>query len=284
MTRSTELEKSVAHFVGAATRPALATLWRWIALPARAARGRGTGWSILPPIRWIAVCSVGAIIAVAAAMAFVDAWAIDQTRLLPPWLIDAFNRITDLGQSGWFLVPTGILVIWLAVLARPALGRMTNLMLIAIAVRLEFIFLAVAAPGLVFTVLKRLIGRARPPDLGAFHYVPFSWRPELASMPSGHATTAFSAAIAIGALFPRARPVLWIYAAVIALSRVVISTHFPSDVVAGAFVGGFGALVVRNWFAARRLAFTVGADHAVRPWPGPSRQRLKRVARRVLAD
>jgi len=52
-------------------------------------------------------------------------------------------------------------------------------------------------------------------------------------------------------------------------------------VIAGAIVGAAGAYLVRNWFAARRLGFTVGADGSVHTMPGPSLQRImKAVARR----
>ena len=74
---------------------------------------------------------------------------------------------------------------------------------------------------------------------------------------------------------------MWIFAVVIAVSRVVIQAHFVSDVVAAAFVGGFGAILVRNWFAARRLAFVPGRDGTVHAMPGPSWRRLKTVARRL---
>ena len=77
------------------------------------------------------------------------------------------------------------------------------------------------------------------------------------AFPSGHATTAFAAAIAFGALWPRLRPLLWTYAIVIALSRVIVTAHHPSDVVAGAIAGAVGALLVRDWMAARRLGFLV---------------------------
>jgi len=74
---------------------------------------------------------------------------------------------------------------------------------------------------------------------------------------------------------------MWIYAVLIALSRVAITAHYPSDVIAGAIVGAAGAYLVRNWFAARRLGFTVGADGSVHTMPGPSLQRImKAVARR----
>jgi undecaprenyl-diphosphatase len=75
---------------------------------------------------------------------------------------------------------------------------------------------------------------------------------------------------------------MWAYAALIALSRVVVTAHHPSDVIAGAVAGTFGALLVRNWFAERRLGFAVGTDGRVRLLPGPSWSRIKRVARRLL--
>ena len=121
-------------------------------------------------------------------------------------------------------------------------------------------------------------------ETDGFAYMPFIWRADYASIPSGHGTTAFAAAVAIGALWPRARPVVWIYAVLIAASRVVVTAHFPSDVIASAFFGVIGALLVRNWFAVRRLGFAVTPDGAVRTLPGPSLRRLKAVARRLFAQ
>jgi undecaprenyl-diphosphatase len=64
----------------------------------------------------------------------------------------------------------------------------------------------------------------------------------------------------------------------------VITTHYPSDVIAGAIVGAVGALLVRAWFASRRLGFAIGLDGTVRALPGPSLGRLKRVARRIAGQ
>ena len=109
-----------------------------------------------------------------------------------------------------------------------------------------------------------------------------SGAPTYASLPSGHATTAFAALVAIGTLWPRARTVMWIYALLIAASRVVVTAHYPSDVFAGAVVGTVGALMVRRWFALRHLGFSVRPDGAVHQWPGPSLRRIKAVARGLL--
>jgi undecaprenyl-diphosphatase len=67
------------------------------------------------------------------------------------------------------------------------------------------------------------------------------------------------------------------------MSRVVVNAHFPSDVIAGAVAGLVGALVVRGWFAARRLGFVVGRDSTIHRLPGPSWRRTKAVARKLLA-
>ena len=263
------------------------TARRWIgefaallALPARAPRRLRSRAPMLPAAR-VALGLLAAVALIGTAMVFLDAWAFAQAKRLPIWVIDLFNQITDYGKSNWFLWPSGILIIVLAGLAITA-PRWARLTLIALIVRFEFIFVAIGLPGLVVTIVKRFIGRVRPSALGPFAYFPFSWRPDYAGMPSGHATTAFAAAVVLGALWPRARPVLWLYAIVIALSRVVISAHYVSDVVAGAFVGGFGALIIRNYFAARRLGFAAAPDGTVHALPGPSLRRLKSIAARLF--
>jgi undecaprenyl-diphosphatase len=220
----------------------------------------------------LAVAAAIALAAVVLTMFFVDAAALGLAKNLPQWALDVFGNVTDFGKSGWFLVPIGLLLALIAALASPALARPSQLVLASVAVRLEFLFVAIAAPSLFATIVKRIIGRARPlvggePD--PFRYMQFVWRPDYASLPSGHATTAFAAAVAIGLLWPRLRALMWTYALIIAVSRVALFAHHPSDVLAGAVVGAAGALLVRDWFAARRLAFVIGADGRVQRLPGP---------------
>jgi undecaprenyl-diphosphatase len=135
------------------------------------------------------------------------------------------------------------------------------------------VFLAIGLPGLFVSIVKRLIGRARPFVGGyedPFHYVPFGWSPAFASMPSGHATTAVAAAIAIGAIWPRTRIVMWLYAAAIMVSRVAVVAHHPSDVIAGALVALVGTDLLRRWFAARGLVFR-RSDLGAKPAPSLAR-------------
>jgi undecaprenyl-diphosphatase len=259
-----------------------ATLISWSAQPGRARRF--PEWRLLPPRRRLVAGGLAGVLLVSLSMVFIDARGFTFAGGLPLWLVDTFNELTDFGKSGWFLIPIGIAIALCAIVATPAAGRVGNLVLASLVVRFGYVFIAIALPGLFVTVIKRLIGRLRPSELGPFVYVPWSWAPAYASMPSGHATTAAAAAIAITAVWPKARMVMWTYAVVILASRVIIQAHFVSDVIAAAFVGGFTAILVRNWFAARRLAFIPARDGTVRAMPGPSWRRLKAVARRLLGQ
>jgi undecaprenyl-diphosphatase len=241
------------------------------------------------PVAWprtstIAICALIVTAVVLLSMIYLDASAVSHARRLPEALRTAAGRFTNLGKGGYFLWPLGILLLVLAALDMPSMSRFSRGLLAAVAVRAGFIFTAIAVPGLIETIAKRLIGRARPFVRGddVWAYVPFSWSPAYASFPSGHATVAFSALVAIGAVFPQARALMWIYAVLIACSRVIIWAHHPSDVIAGAVCGAVGALLVRNWFAARRLGFIVDSNGAARAMPAPALPRIiKAVARRL---
>jgi len=267
---------------GLAALPALVlriptNLARWIAVLAQAPRAR------LPGVGGTAFVIFGVVLAVIiASMFFFDTKAIEWARREPLWLHDFADEITNYGRSSTFLYPFGIVLLGLAAALSPRLSKTSQSVLAALAVRFGFLFVAIGLPGLFATIIKRLIGRARP-YVGShddpFAYMPFIWQPEYASMPSGHATTATAAAIAIGAVWPRLRSVMWVYALIIMATRMLIFVHHPSDVLGGAVVGVIGALMVRRWFAARRLGFSP-AD--LQPYPLPSWSRLKTTAREIV--
>jgi len=249
---------------------------RWLQAMARAPRAR------LPqPRSGIIAMMALLLVAAVAAMFFVDTWASAWARQEPLWFREAFEWITVFGLSGWFLYPLGFILLYLAAMTSPGLPRVTQGVLAALTARCGFLFLAIALPGLFTTIVKRLIGRARPFVGGhddPFLYAPFIWQPAYASMPSGHATNAAAAAIAFGAVWPRARPIMWLYAIIIMFSRIVVVAHHPSDVIAGAAVGVIGALTVRRYFAARCRVFSA---RDLRPYPGPSWRRLKAATRQI---
>lgn len=244
-----------------------------------------------PPARMLrpSLSAIAATLAtlyvIVASMFALDAAASEWAGHEPGWFRGLFEKITNFGLSGWFLIPFAAVVLFLAAVVSPALSRRSQVVLTALAARFGFLFLAIGVPGLFVAIVKRLIGRARP-FVGAgghddpFLYRAFVWRPDYASMPSGHSTTAVAAAIAIGAVWPRSRPVVWLYAVAIMASRVFVLAHHPSDVMAGALTGAVGAFLVRRWFAARRLVFRA---RDLRAHPGPSWRRISAALHEVFA-
>jgi len=259
----------------------VANLVAGLVTPFRARRGAWTG-RLVPAWRRFAPWAPLVLAAIAAAMVLVDAPMMRAAERLPRGFIDAMNELTDFGRGVWPLTPLFVLLLTTPVLDMPRLSLMARGVVTAAAIRLGYMFLAIGLAGLADTIIKRIIGRVRPSEFGPFAYEPLRWKSEFASMPSGHATNVFATLVAVGLIFPRARPALWVYALVIAASRVIVLAHYTSDVIAGAAFGAFGAIVVRDWFAARRLGFYVDRDGKVQVMPGPSLHRLMRVAGQLV--
>src|SRR3989442_12582696 len=98
----------------------------------------------------------------------------------------------------------------------------------------------------VIQILKHLIGRPRPRFAHGDELVlgP-SLDSGLDSFPSGHAANAFGAATVLAWFFPAVRAPLFLVAGLVAVSRVLRGSHFPTDVWAGAVLGVvIGSMVV----------------------------------------
>jgi undecaprenyl-diphosphatase len=217
-------------------------------------------------------------------------YALDATEIgwMPPrgtaWLWPV-RILTDFGKAAYVLWPLAATLVLIALLFPSARG-MARAVLIGFGTRILFIFFAVLLPVLAGEIIKNIVGRGRPfvgGQANAFNFSHFAGTEAYASFPSGHATAAFALAFAVSAVWPRLRGVMLIYAVLIGASRLVLLAHHPSDVVAGALLGVIGAMLVRYWFAARHLAFTIRRDGAIEPLAGPSLGHLKRVARNALA-
>lgn len=68
--------------------------------------------------------------------------------------------------------------------------------------------------------------------------------PDAFSFPSGHTLHAVSFAGLLSAFFPSLAALLWCFATVVGVSRVVLGLHYPSDVLAGA---SLGAATAAGW-------------------------------------
>src|SRR5712672_258959 len=189
--------------------------------------------------------------------------------------------LTDFGKSAYVLWLLAIMLFAVAIMS-PRLRGTSRSLLLGFGTRLQFLFFAVLVPVLAGEVIKWIVGRGRPfvgGEANAFNFAHFAGTEAYASFPSGHAITSFALAFAVSAVWPQARPAMIVYAVLIAISRLVLLAHHPSDVVAGALIGVIGAMFVRYWFAARRLGFAIRHDGAIVPLAGPSLGHLKRVAR-----
>lgn len=231
---------------------------------------------------WLSVAGAALVIVLMAGFDQIE------IQLMPPrgtpslWPV---RSLTDFGKDEYLLSVMGAALVVLAFVAAGLRGRRRALLL-GCGTRLQYVFLAVAVSAFVTEILKYGIGRGRPFVGGKadpFNFVPFEGTGAYASLPSGHAAAACALAFAVSALWPRLRVFMVAYAIVILLTRLVLLAHHPSDVVAGALVGTVGAMVVRYWFAARRLGFAIRADGTIVPLSGMASDRLKRVARGTSA-
>jgi undecaprenyl-diphosphatase len=168
--------------------------------------------------------------------------ALVDSAFVPLRRVPALNRLAYLASEGadysrcWHAVALAMAV------ARPDLRPRAVRMVVTLGVESV----------LVNGMIKPLFRRDRPADWEVDeHQVR---RPKTTSFPSGHASSAVVAATLLSDALPKARPLWWSAAAVVAGSRIHTRMHHASDVVAGAVLG---ALIGR--VACRITAGTVRA-------------------------
>lgn len=155
----------------------------------------------------------------AAEHAFVQAIA----TIRPPLIAELFADITALGSVP--VLSIVILGVWMT-------DRDDALLALA----------AVIPAGLITYALKVMVARPRP---AVEHIV--AVEPASFAFPSGHTTLAFAVAVLLARRNPSYAFYLYGVAALVAVSRVVIGVHYPSDIIAGAVIGTGIVLLVDRY-------------------------------------
>lgn len=157
-------------------------------------------------------------------------------------ILDIAEIITIAGESKWYYV---LLVPAFLILRFVVKNQFWSM-------RILYLFIAISVSGLINMLIKWIAGRHRPVDFfnnGLFGFDYFSGMTyETTSFPSGHAVTVFTLAAALGILFPRWGAPAFVVAIIIGLSRVVLTSHYLSDVLVGASTGIIYAVAVKYVF------------------------------------
>lgn len=113
---------------------------------------------------------------------------------------------------------------------------------------------------LVVRVLKMTLGRARPDATPLPGYesqwAGFSWDAAHHSFPSGHTADIVTSAVFM-ALLVRAPWAAWLFGAwalILALTRLALAKHYPSDALAGALIALIACYGVVRWWLLPRLS------------------------------
>jgi len=171
-------------------------------------------------------------------------WDITLTKYcqtLSPAIKNIAEVITTFGIATWYIVASIIFYLFFRFIYKNNLHAAQSL----------FVFLSLSITGILITLLKWIVGRHRPIDLFTHGYSGFDYFGvgyELTSFPSGHAQTAFTLATALTILFPRWGIPLFVIAVAVGISRVILTSHYLSDVIAGAGVGILCTMVVKYFF------------------------------------
>lgn len=146
-----------------------------------------------------------------------------QENIRAPWLDGVWLFITHLGDEGYLWIALGIVLLF---------WKKTRPIGFTVLMSLVFDFLIINLS------LKDLIGRPRPFVVNEAINPLITDVSPYKSFPSGHSGGSFAAMFALYRWVPKkiGIPAL-ILAALVALSRLYVGVHYPTDILAGCLIG-----------------------------------------------
>jgi lipid A 4'-phosphatase len=184
------------------------------------------------------------------------------------WLHAIFRFITRFGVSTGYLVGAAVAFVALRVAARMKRFAALADRIAAYSALPVFFFASVAASGLAVDIVKVVAGRARPKLLFSNGDYFFGWwgaQSDFWSFPSGHTANAVAVALALSMIWPQCRTLAAIFAVLVATSRIVITAHYVSDVVMGAFLAFAIVTYIRLVFAQSGIDLDAARTATPRP-------------------
>ena len=153
------------------------------------------------------------------------------------YLKEFFINITEIGDSFWFF---SICLIFPIIIY---LNKKIGFLILKQTDKLKNFFISsfiyILTTGLVTQIIKHVIGRPRPNHADFESKVDlnfFTLESSYHSFPSGHSSTIFIVCLILGATFLKLKYFFYLFAFIVAISRVVVGAHFITDVIAGGLI------------------------------------------------
>jgi len=165
----------------------------------------------------------------------ISLWVND--HLTSTWIFDAGTYLSYIADGSFIRITVALCFIVILVFDPTIKHQWTRMLL--------YVALSAAIALVVGEGLKIFLGRHRPimlyeQEQYGLHFFTEQW--EMNSTPSGHSLRIFSILTALSLLFKKWSAVFITIAVLVCLSRVIVTAHYPSDVLFGAYIGIFAAL------------------------------------------
>ena len=164
------------------------------------------------------------------------------------YLKNFFIQITALGDSKWYFAASFIFMLVGFIIREKKYFQKYKKNINKLLKQSLFLFLSLLITGIITQILKHIVGRPRPnyttldQSIG-FDF--FNFSSNFHSFPSGHTSTIFALAIVLSVFLPKSKIIMFIFAGIIAFSRVVVGAHFFTDIIGGVVIAFVGVKITK---------------------------------------